>query len=82
MSLFRLTLKLVAVVAVIPAIAVRLLADSCEILGLTIPAPEPRKLFSIPRGLFASILVPLDLDALAQNVGRRQMAECSDGHHR
>src|ERR1035441_4904954 len=73
----RLPLEFVGVVAIVPAIPVRLIADASEVLSLLIPAPEPRELVLVPHGFLPPILFPLDLDALSQDV---RSGEGSDVH--
>ena len=52
--------------------AVGFLADPGEVLLFFIPDPEPRIFPLVAFGLFAAIFVPLDFDALAQDIRRRK----------
>ena len=54
--------------AVVPTIAIRLFADSGEVLFLFIPAPEPRELLLVPLGFFPTVLLPLDFDTLTKDI--------------
>src|SRR6516225_6317480 len=73
--LSRVSLDLIGVVAVVPAIAIWLFAASSEVFSFSIPTPEPRKLFLVPERLLPPILLPLDFHSLAENVRSRKGAD-------
>jgi hypothetical protein len=65
----------VAVVAIVPAVAIRLFANAGEVLLLPIPAPKPRELLLVTHRFLAAVFLPLDLDTLAQYVGCRKRSD-------
>src|SRR5271166_6044429 len=55
--------------AVVPAVAVRLFADSGEVLLLLIPAPQPREILLVPHGFLPTVLLPFNVGLGAQDAG-------------
>src|SRR5260221_1674763 len=55
--------------AVVPAITIRLLANSGKILRFLIPAPEPREILLVAGGFLPAALVPFNVGFDPQNAG-------------
>src|ERR1700693_1139795 len=55
--------------AVVPAVAVRLSADSGEVLLLPIPAPKPREILFVSHGFLPAVLLPFNVGLGAQDAG-------------